>query len=271
MSWFSSRTLSLLNLALVNGYSFGNILRIFKLVGVPYEIFEKFDTYPRTSKSELVGETLSSVDMLPIRERNYVLFGFLEEVLISQTFGPQYPKDMAYQRPLSRLEKSLKLDSFEIRENKLVRLVEKDLAEEETLLETTLKRYEFNLVIHHLNKSKDHFINEEWDSANSQTRKTLEALTQRISEIIADKKCETVPKRHEKLRPVEVRKYLRDSGFLDDKELNLLITFYQYASEEGGHPGLSSETDARLRRFMLIGLCQFYLEKLKNYLRNTET
>lgn len=267
MSWFSARTLTLLQTVLVNGYSFENILRTFKLAGVPSECFKKYDVYPRTSKSVLVKETLSCVTKLSIKERNQLLLTLLDDILITQPHGPQYGGDEAYQIALSRLEKSIKMDGFEMKDNELVRLVEEDLIKEESILVTSLKNLELDLVIHHLEKSKDHFIDGEWDSANGQTRKTLEALTQEIAQRIADIKGELIQKRHDKPRPVEIRKYLKTSGFLDEKEFQLLTAFYQYVSEEGGHPGLSNETDARLRRLMLIGLCQFYIEKLKNYLK----
>lgn len=265
---FSQRSITLLQAVLVSGYSFANILRSFKLVGIPYEYFKEFDVPERVSKSSLVGTTIERMDALPPSKRNDLLLLLLEDILIAHPYGPQYEDNEAYQMALSRLERSLEIDGFKIENRKIVRISDEDVLEEHNILIKSLKEFGFDVTIHHLERSRTHFINSEWDSSNGQTRKALEELTKKIAETIAERLSEDIPigTRAKAPRPVNIRKYLRNSGFLDDNEVELLRAFYQYASDKGAHPGLSNETESRLRRFILIGLCQFYLEKLRNYL-----
>jgi len=264
MSWFSGRTMTLLQSVLVNGYSFENILRTFKLAGIPYEFYKEYDGYPRVSKSVLVKNTIESMAELPVKKRNNLLLLLLEDILILQPHGPQYPDDAAYQLSLSRLVKSLQMDGFSLEDSELVRISDEELIEEHDSLVSALKDLGLDVTVHHLEQSREHFIEGEWDSANGQTRKALEELTKKIAESLANRNREEIPKRFDEPRPVEIRDYLHDQGFLDDYEYNLLKMFYQYSSIDGAHPGLSNETDARVRRFILVGLCQFYVEKYKN-------
>lgn len=256
----------MLTLCLVDGYSFANILRVFKLAGVPLNIIMEYDKYPRCSKTHLVEETLKSVSGLRENQGNVILREVIEDVLIHKSHGPEYPKDKDYLRALAKLQRFVKLDGFDIKQDKLVRSMPEGVAEEENILEGELKRLGFDLVIHHLKTSYEHFGDGKWDSANGQTRKALEAVTKLIAEKIAHKRNEEVPHRYGEPRPVEVREYLKKVGFINDIEFNLLCSFYHYASVEGGHPGLSNETDARTRRIIVVGLCQFYLEKLQSFI-----
>lgn len=265
VSWFRPRTLTMLTLCLVDGYSFGNILRVFKLAGVPLDVIMQFDKYPRCSKTYLVEETLTSVAKLAQNELNVVMREIIEDVLIHKSHGPQYPKHKDYLRALEKLQRFLKLDGFDVKQQGLVRSFPEEVTREENILEGELKRPGFDLVIHHLETSFEHFGNGQWDSANGQTRKALEAVTKLIAENIANKRNEEVPHKHDTPKPSEVRKYLKRVDFLNNSEFNLLCSFYHYASVKGGHPGLSDETDARIRRIIVVGLCQFYLEKLKSF------
>ena len=65
------------------------------------------------------------------------------------------------------------------------------------------------------------------------------------------------------LAPRDYRNYLEVSGFLESDEMDLLNRFYGYASQDGSHPGISSEPECRLRRLFTIALVQYLLEKLE--------
>jgi len=252
----------MLTLCLVDGYSFANILKVFKLAGVPLDIIMKYDRYPRCSKTQLVEETLDSVSNLKSNEANVILREIMEDVVVHKSHGPQYRQDKDYLRALAKLRRFLSLDGFNVKQGRLIRSMPEEAIEEESILEGELKKVGFDLVLHHLSRSYEHFGDGQWDSANGQTRKALEALTKLIAEKIAHRRKEDIPCKYKDPRPFEIRKYLLDVGFISDTELKLLHAFYNYASVEGGHPGLSNETDARVRRIMVVGLCQFYLEKL---------
>lgn len=257
----------MLRLCLVNGYSFTNILRVFQLAGVPAEIVIKFEEEePRGSKTSLVKETLKLVSSLREDEANMVFREIIEDVLIHKSHGPQYREEKDYLRALAKLPRFLRLDGFDIGHDGLVRSMPREITQEETVLEKALSRLGFELVIHHLNRSYEHYGDGQWDSANGQTRKVLEAQTRLIAEKIAQAKKESIPHRFKDPRPTEIRGYLKNVGFLNNEEFELLSSFYGYASVKGGHPGLSDETDARIRRIIVVGLCQFYLEKLQAFL-----
>jgi len=264
MNAISSRTVSHLALLLVNGYSFSNIKRVFTHAGVPLELFSNYEQQNEVSKSVLVNETMKKISELSPEERQYYFSELVEDCLHFQSFGPSYPDDTAYQQSLLKVEKSLKLDGYILDNGKLIPIIEGVVVEEETSLEINLNKLGLNVVLHHLNLSKQHYIDGKWDSANGQTRKALEQLTLKTAEKIASKYGEVIPTRYASPNPNDVRKYLRDKGFLNDKEFELLKSFYGYASVAGGNPGLSTETDERLRRFFLIGLLQNYIEKLSN-------
>lgn len=117
-------------------------------------------------------------------------------------------------------------------------------------------------VVRYLKQSFDNYTDQNYESANAIIRTSLEAVVQKTAEIIARARRETIPSRNPYHQPSEYRKYLKDTGFLDNQEFELLAKTYSYCSSDGSHPGLSDETDARLRRFFIIGICLFYLEKL---------
>lgn len=139
-------------------------------------------------------------------------------------------------------------------------------AKEENILVDKLKSQGMTEVTTLLEQSYDNYIHSHFEAANAMTRTSLESLVQLTAEKIALGRGEPIPQaRLHRHQASDYRDYLQAVGFIDRAEHELLRTFYGYASTEGSHSGLSDSTDARLRRFMMIGLCLFYLEKLESW------
>jgi len=114
------------------------------------------------------------------------------------------------------------------------------------------------VALEHLRSSYDNYIDADYPAANAMTRSCLEETINQIAQRLGVKTKMPVL---DGARPGDIRRYLRDAGFLDDEEYRLLNAFYGYASGGGSHPGLSTVTDANMRRFMLVGLITLLLEK----------
>lgn len=140
--------------------------------------------------------------------------------------------------------------------------------EEENALFDRLREAGLEEVIRYLEQSRDNYLRENWEASNAMTRTAFDTVVTRIAEAIAQRRNEQIPvtnPRGRRAQPSDIRNYLRRVGFLNGNEFNLADAFYQVCSSAGPHPGLSHESDCRLRRFMLVGLCLEYLEKFSNW------
>lgn len=156
------------------------------------------------------------------------------------------------------LEKALVRDGFVIDGGFIV---ESDpLAQEHrTAVEVLLGSHEDDLdtktLLHHLHESRDLFRREKWDSSIGQCRNFVEQLLKDMAASVALARNETP----DLSRPVRVRQYLQDVGFLDNAERQKLVDgVYGYFSEEGSHPGISTQSAARVASAILAS-CSFYL------------
>lgn len=140
--------------------------------------------------------------------------------------------------------------------------------EEESYLFSKLKELDFETVIRFLEQSHHNYIQGNYEASNSMTRTSLEELIKLIATNISKVRKETIPissRKGTRPQPIDYRNYHKKVNFLNGKEFSLLEAFYQYSSSKGPHPGLSDESDCRLRRFMMVGLCLQYLEKYKKF------
>jgi hypothetical protein len=141
-------------------------------------------------------------------------------------------------------------------------------AEEENFLFQRLKDFGFNDVIRFLQQSHRNYIQGNYEASNAMTRTALEEIVKLIALDISQVQGESISPsnpRATRPQPIDFRRYLKETGFLDGNEFNLLEAFYQFSSSAGSHGGLSDESDCRLRRFMMIGICLQYLEKFSNF------
>lgn len=137
--------------------------------------------------------------------------------------------------------------------------------EEQSRLESELLSQGFDQVHNYFTQSFDNFVQGNYEAANAMTRTALENLIENIaSKISVLRSNEAIPQRGRYRNPGDYRNYLKQTNFLDMPEKELLDKFYNYASGNGSHPGISSEAEARLRRFVAIGITLLFLEKVNN-------
>lgn len=138
-------------------------------------------------------------------------------------------------------------------------------AKERNRLEIALAHHNLNQVQTFLDQSWDNYVQGNFEAANAMTRTALEHLVELIaSQISSAMGNEGIPQQGRYIGPADYRNYLRVAGFLDKSEKGFLDSFYGYASTGGSHPGVSSEADARLRRFVAVGIALLFVEKLNN-------
>jgi len=137
--------------------------------------------------------------------------------------------------------------------------------EENSRLEIGLSNLGMNQVQHFLEQSLDNYVQRNYEAANAMTRTALEHFVESIAtKISVLHGGEIIPLTGKYLTPADIRRYLHEKGFLDTSEKELLDKFYGYASTNRPHPGISSEAEARLRRFVVIGIALLYIEKLND-------
>jgi len=137
--------------------------------------------------------------------------------------------------------------------------------EEHSRLEAGLHGHGLDQVQDFLDQSLDNYIQENYEAANAMARTALENLVEQIALTLSSlRNNEAIPQRGKYLSPSDYRAYLASTGFIDDAEKQFLDKFYGYASTDGSHPGISTESESRLRRFVVVGIALLYLEKLSN-------
>jgi len=143
-----------------------------------------------------------------------------------------------------------------------------DLAEpleEHSRLELALVGMGLAQVQTFLEQSLENYLQGNYEASNAMARTALEHLFEQIALRISDLRGnEPIPKQGKYMSPADHRRYLHSTGFLEDSEKDFLDKFYTYASTDGSHPGISTEAEARLRRFVVVAVALLYLEKLAN-------
>ncbi len=135
-----------------------------------------------------------------------------------------------------------------------------------TALEVLVRQHACDLnektLCHHLRESIDLFREEKWDSSISHARNFVEQLLGDIAKAIATRKRQSPCLS----RPVRIRQYLQDSCFFDKAEKEKLVDgVYGYFSEEGSHPGISTQSAARVCMHVLWAFGFYVLEKFGNW------
>lgn len=139
-------------------------------------------------------------------------------------------------------------------------------AREESTLESGLRRQGLQAAMNFFDQSAQNYVQGAYEAANAMTRSALEHQVQEIAQRISAMRAnEPIPQRNRNfIGPVDYRNYLETTRFLEASEKSFLDHFYHYASTNGSHPGVSSEAEARLRRFVAVAIALLFVEKLDN-------
>lgn len=132
----------------------------------------------------------------------------------------------------------------------------------EAILQKHAGDVDVDTLKHHLRESINLFRQEKWDSSISHCRNFVEQLLSDIAGCIAASRSETPSLS----RPAQVRDYLESTGFFDPAERKKLVDgVYGYFSEEGSHPGISSQSAARVSNSILSSFGLYLVEKLDSW------
>lgn len=192
-------------------------------------------------------------------------FEMVEEILDKYVNNDyMYDKESGEFKEFPKLKRLLLKDGFEIRNGKLVRMVDStiDYVENESLLLNLLEKYNFITAKGHYTQAVNAFTRGDWAACNSQIRTFVEELLCKLAEDITGR---IFNKSHHartalsqstpKLFYPELNEWLNDgTGYFE--------TFWKRLHTQGPHPGLSNENDSMFR----LNLVQIStLEVLRRY------
>ena len=258
-SRFSNRTLSCIIEILADGYTDSKLRALFfkyNLVDI-YEQSGKL-TAKRRKVSDVFQHLCAVGDDGAVRTLDSIVKEALRE------FYPRADSDQDQRQRFFEkfpdLDVALRADGFQMQDGEFIPVISAFIepAEEEALLETLLDKYEFAIAKNHLKQSYENYIEGNWEAANGALRSFLQDVFDQIALIIAPQEAK------QKAPGGERRKLLQEKDFIEtDTEAKLVSGFFQFASNRGSHPGISNESDCRLRRYIAVALASYYLEKVE--------
>jgi hypothetical protein len=156
--------------------------------------------------------------------------------------------------PTDRLLQLLRIDGFEWHDGKLVPTTPQPaaLAEELSRLERNLQDLMLNVATEHYRQAHESFTASNWEAANGQIRPFMESL------LIELGKRETSKVRSD---PSAALQDLRDQGFIDMPEWQMIRGFWQGIQDNGPHQGLSHEQEALFQLHVATAIARYLIHK----------
>jgi len=139
--------------------------------------------------------------------------------------------------------------------------LEQEVAHETSILERRLRRSGLEHVQRTLEQAHENFVDGNYEACNAMLRTSLEATLEGAATRLAGER-DSIPRRGKHLQPADIRRYLRNEGFFSEDEFQYVSALYGTISPRGSHPGLSDETESRLRRLVVVAMIQYCMEKL---------
>jgi hypothetical protein len=160
-------------------------------------------------------------------------------------------------KAVASLLRALKADGFEILDGRILPTDQlgNELTAEVSILNQRLQTRGMADISRLLDQAHQNFIEGRHEACNAMLRSSLEGTLKHIAAIAAGGP-DKIPSSNLKHgpSPTDIRKYLRQVSFFEDDEIEYIKVFYGYASTDGSHPGLSNESESRLRRLMIVTL-----------------
>lgn len=159
--------------------------------------------------------------------------------------------------PIERLVHALKADGFEWREGSLVPTTPEPaaLGVELSALEQDLQDLGLNVATTHYRQAHESFVAGNWEAANGQIRSFMENL------LIELGRRQTSNERDNAATALQD---LRNEGFFDDAEWQMLKGFWQSIQDNGPHHGLSDEQEALFRLHVATSVARYAIHKLRS-------
>ena len=258
-SRFSNRTLSCIIEILADGYTDSKLRALF----FKYNLVDIYEQSGKlTAKRRKVSDVFQHLCAVGDDGAVRTLDSIVKEAL--KKFYPRADSDQGQRQRFFEkfpdLDVALRTDGFQVCDGELVPSISAfvESAKQEALLETLLDKYGFPFAKNHLKQSYENYIEGNWEAANGALRSFLQDVFDQIALIVVPQEAGDKPPGGER------RKLLQQKGFIEgDTEAKLVSSFFHFASRDGSHPGISNESDCRLRRYMAVALASYYLEKLK--------
>jgi len=168
----------------------------------------------------------------------------------------------SFSQVFPELARALSADGFQVHEEELVPIISPAVepAKEEGLVEKLLDKYGFAIARNHLEQSYDNYLDGNWEAANAALRSFLQDVFDQTALTVAPEEAASIEPGGKR------RKLLEEKGFIEtDTESKLVSGFFKFASYKGSHPGISNESDCRLRRYIAIAMASYYLERLGEF------
>ncbi|MHB1355271.1 MAG: hypothetical protein ACYCZF_04750 [Anaerolineae bacterium] len=132
------------------------------------------------------------------------------------------------------------------------------------ILETGLDNKD--VMDHCLELSATDYLDHKWENSIGNSRKYFELVVYEIADRYEFRKSGKHLDAPKYEHAVEIRKYLENNGFLEQKEVNAVQYVYGLLSHTGGHPYIAEKDQARLARNLALSLAQFVLLKFRGLL-----
>lgn len=136
------------------------------------------------------------------------------------------------------------------------------------ILAETLNFKLSNIILDALKKIDDHLLSERWADAATNTRKILEACVGEIADRLFSEKSNLHKLAKQPKKPIEIRLFLNNIGFISKSELNLINAAYGFLSEVGAHPHNTTPDQANLAVTNGLALAEFVLQKARKEVKS---
>lgn len=240
-------------------------------------------TYDKRSLKEFImklhtGESLSNATINWSWEQRMKLGQRLIKDLAEDILNHVQTLSVTYSDVISNknnLISTLELDGYLYRDN-IIYFSESSIIDvEEThgilaklILLTSIENHD--TIIHHLNLSEEHYINNKWDDSISNSRKFLEGILQEVASrhhILVSNSRLSISIFE---KPFEIRNYLESVGLIEKKEKEAISKNYSLLSETGSHPYIAEKDQARLLRYISLTFAEFILLRFNGFINTLE-
>ncbi|HEX8174051.1 MAG TPA: hypothetical protein VF543_02910 [Pyrinomonadaceae bacterium] len=171
---------------------------------------------------------------------------------------------------IDKLKSQLELDGYIYRNGTLYPTESSviDETEEQSYLELLVVQSNLQdhaVIKHHIRLAEEAYANKRWSDSISNARNFLEAILEQVSHALHTKNALTNQPPN---RPLAVRDFLEQQGFIDQTEKEAISKVYGLISNTGSHPNIAEKDQARLMRHLALTFSQFMLLRWEGYLKN---
>ena len=236
----------------------------------------KLDTYDKIERFIIeFGIDATKITGKYVNEKNTSIIKYLienchtnSEVYSSLIFEilessiKKYSEYIDFSEQFSELTNFLEKDGFKIFEEKIIRIIPKDVPVdiiEESMI-TIMKERNYFKALGHYEQAISAYARGDWAASNSQIRPFVEEIINNLQKEYAPGEYENTKGKMDALSRVNIFKKELNEYFGDGK--GFLEGFWKRLHPEGSHPGLSDKLDATFRIQLVIIVINYLLLRL---------